>query len=359
MVMQMQLELEHKNKTGVFARRVGNEIHLTGRTWSYKRTFGATGGKWHDVMKVWVFTGELPSVVSQYVEQWLEDTPPAPDAPAEPSTPASVAPAPTGIVKPSYWDLLWLYTTPQRCRPAIALVGPAGNGKTTVAEQVLEMRGIPYLVIDANVSMEPVDLVGGMSYQIENGVGKQVWQDGPVTRAFREGMGVIINEFDSLDPRTALCLQSAFQGKGATKATRYVTLSGNPEEDRVYPNGDCPIILTMNTFGTGATRLYTGRNALDAASRDRMTIINTGYENEDAILVSHGYSRFTAKWLLDWAMVVRHRIDKHELPVILGMRTLLGLAELIEVHGVAYERAVEIEFFSVQDADTAVLLRQD
>jgi hypothetical protein len=349
----------------IVAQQVGDKWQLVGETWMRRRLIQKAGGKWNDKDRAWEFPGAIPASLHPLVTTWLGGAPAPATARTQPSQPApTVKPAdttttlqPDSIIAPSYWDLLWLYTTPGRCRPGIALVGPAGNGKTTAAEEVLRLRGIDYLVIDANVTMEPFDLIGGMSYETSQGSGKQVWKDGPVTRAFREGKGVIINEFDSLDPRTALCLQSALQGKGATNPNRYITLSGNPDEDRVYPQGDCPLILTMNTFGSGATRLYTGRNTLDAASRDRLTLISTTYENEDKILMAHGYAQDTATRLLRWAGTTRQHIDRHELPIILGMRTLLGIAELVDVFGIALEQALEMEFYSVQEADTVSLLR--
>lgn len=350
----------------ITAQQVDGKWQLVGDTWLRRRMISNAGGKWNKKDQAWEFSGAIPASLHPLVTTWLHPQPvsqPAPTAkptpPAPTVKPASTTqiPQPESIIAPSYWDLLWLYTTPGRCRPGIALVGPAGNGKTTAAEEVLRLRGIEYFVIDANVTMEPFDLIGGMSYETSAGSGKQVWKDGPVTRAFREGKGIIINEFDSLDPRTALCLQSALQGKGATNPNRYVTLSGNPDEDRVYPQGDCPILLTMNTFGSGATRLYTGRNALDAASRDRLTLISTAYENEDKILMAHGYAQDTARKLLTWAAATRQQIDRHELPIILGMRTLLGIAELVDVFGLALDKALEMEFYSVQEADVVSLLR--
>ncbi len=259
----------------------------------------------------------------------------------------------TSIIRPGYWDDLVMYLTPGAARPAIALVGPAGNGKTTAAEAVCEALSYDYTVIDATEYLEPADLVGAMTYHPEKG---EIWKDGPVTKAFREGKAIIINEFDALNPRAALCLQSVCQDPGPARKGRYVTTPGAAEHDRVYPEGDCPLIVTMNTYGTGATRQYVGRNALDAATADRFTIVSTGYENEAAIIRSRGYSAPVAHDLENWAGIMRQRIEDNALRVILSLRTLLRMAQAIETYGQAFGQAVEKEFMGRLESDVKELL---
>ncbi len=257
------------------------------------------------------------------------------------------------FIKPAYWDDLIAYLTPGAARPAVALVGPAGNGKTTVAEEACAALGYDFIVIDATEYLEPADLVGTMTYDPKVG---EVWRDGPVTTAAREGKAVIINEFDALNPRAALCLQSFTQDPGPQRTGRYITTPGCPDHDRVYPTGDCPLIVTMNTFGTGATREYVGRNALDAATADRFTIIGTGYENEAKIIQRRGFSKETAKWLADWSHSTRQKIEDNALRVILSMRTLLRMAQAVEVYGWSQQKTIEREFLGRLDPDVRELL---
>jgi len=267
------------------------------------------------------------------------------------SSEAAIA-AHTSIIKPKYWGKLCMYLQPSRCRPVIALVGPAGNGKTTVAEAVLEVLGYEYEVLDMTEFIEPADLIGATTYVLKDGQGSEVYKPGIVTRCFTQGKALIINEFDAANPRAALCLQSAFQAAGMHKKGRYIT----SPEGRVYPQGDCPIILTMNTFGSGATRQYVGRNALDAASMDRITIITTGYEHEKEILLSNGYDEYTADQLVDWAASMRKTIDDNALRVVLSNRTLLRMADGIDFLGWDLEEAMEHEFLERLDADTRDML---
>lgn len=262
------------------------------------------------------------------------------------------------MVKPSFWNDLCMYLRKGACRPAIALVGPAGNGKTTSAKAAMDAMGYGYVEIDCTEYTEPADLIGGMLIRAENGGTSSIWVDGAITRAFKEGLGIILNEYDALNPRAALCLQSVFQDPGRSGQGRYVTTVGCPEHDRVYPQGDCPVILSLNTYGTGGSRQYVGRNTMDAASIDRLTIITTGYENEAAILVAHGYAKDTARRLEIWAAGVRKQIDGNQLKVILSNRTLIRMAQGIDVYGWSWETAVEKEFLSRFEKANADVLKQ-
>jgi MoxR-like ATPase len=330
-------------KPPVEVSRDGDTWTISGDTYPHRVMLKAEGCKWDWANKVWTYTGEtLPERVAALAVI---------EGPACAVTPQA---QPAGnFIKPVYWSDLCAYLTPGASRPAVALVGPAGNGKTTAAEAVCEAMGHDYVVIDATEYLEPADLVGAMTYDPALG---EVWRDGPVAKAFREGRAVIINEFDALNPRAALCLQSVCQDPGSSGRGRYVTLPGNPDEDRVFPSGDCPLIVTMNTFGTGATREYVGRNAMDAATADRFTIIATGYEHEAEILKLNGYSSQTARRLAEWAAVMRNRIEREALRVILSMRTLLRMAQAIERYGWTFDDAVEKEFLGRVDPDTRALL---
>jgi hypothetical protein len=382
------------NHERIYASRNGNGKWLfTGATYPHKGTFRAAGAEWNREVMSWTYFGiNLPDAIKKLgtvsplhigspppqtdstsplrpriervVEEKIVEVEKVVEKPVpvyrnltyrrksgrkmaarkwERKTPAAKS---QGFVPPSYWERLTLYLTPGISRPAIAMVGPAGNGKTTTAEEAFKALGYDYIVIDANDRMEAADLVGAMTFRQQDGNASEVWRDGPVAKAFREGKAILINEFDALDPRAAMCLQSVMQDAGKDRTGRYVTLPGNPDEDRIYPNGDCPLVLTMNTFGDGPNREYVGRNSLDAASKDRITIIDTGYENEDKILMAKGFTSTTAQDLVKWATEMRRRIDRDGLRIILSNRTLIRMAQAMEVYGWTFKQTVEREFLS-------------
>lgn len=256
-------------------------------------------------------------------------------------------PLPVWYQPPSWWELLDAYL--ELGRPAIALVGPTGNGKTTTAEMALRHAGIEYAVLSCTDRTEVIDLVGGT---VITG-GSEEWRDGVVTRCFKEGKGIILDEADALDPRVMLSLQTALLDAGPDGDSRFVTTP----EGKVYPADSCPIILTMNTYGSGASRAYTGRNKLDGASVDRLSMIETGYENEVEIIKARGYSQALAEQLVKWAQGVRQRIDEQMVPVNLSPRTLLRVAELVDVLAWDFKKACWVEFYSHIDPQIRDMLK--
>jgi hypothetical protein len=266
--------------------------------------------------------------------------------PLQDPTQPPTSPIPSWFVPPSWWGFIDVYV---QHRPAIAVVGPAGNGKTTTVEIALQAHNIPFLALSCTSATEVVDLVGGRILTSEG----EEWQDGIVTRAFREGKAVVLDEADTLDPRVMMALQNALQDAGPDGKARFV----NTPDGRVYPTALCPIILCMNTTGGGANRAYTGRARLDAASLDRLTYIQTDYENEVEILQAQGYRKKTAQTIVKWAQSTRAKIHDAGMTLTLSPRTLLRIAQAVETFEWAYPLAYEMEFFNRVDKDMVEYLK--
>jgi MoxR-like ATPase len=207
----------------------------------------------------------------------------------------------------------------------IAVVGPAGNGKTTGARKLLERAGFTVYEFDCTDATLPQDLIGRTTLRQEHGATVTEWTAGPIAKAFADPKGaVLLNEYDALDPRTGMALQSALEAAD----TRRVTAPDSGEQ--LASHGRCPIVLTLNTIGHGATVAYQGRNALDGANRDRIEIVMSGYENEREILTAHGFAPETAERLANWAVTARERLATIGSMEILSNRRLLTAAALID-----------------------------
>lgn len=334
------------------------EIPGNDATYNIKGWFGRSGFRWDRVEQVWRFRGELPAIIRAKADKVIPypkpgETAPEPDTapveiietpkPEQPAQQEQPKPAltivthddrlPGWFVKPSWWKYFIVYAN---YRPAVALVGPAGNGKTTAAEMAFKALDMDYYILSCTDRTEVVDLVGGTVLTAE---GEQ-WRDGLVTRAFKEGKGIILDECDALDPRVMMALQTATLDPGPDNTARFVTANG----EKVYPTGKCPLIATFNTFGTGANRQYVGRNKLDGASLDRWTMLSTAYENEIEMLTGRGTARALAQKIVRWANSTRKKIDDAGAPLILSPRTLFRIAECVEKFGWDFEMACDLEF---------------
>lgn len=344
---QMTLELGER-KPNIIAQMVNGFWELSGETYLRKRTLLAAGGHWNPKRKVWEFSDPLPEAVQEIITS--VEAPQTLSQTAEPEQTQDAEESnslPHWFTPPSWWPLIGLYL---QHRPAIAVVGPAGNGKTTTVEQALAALNMPFVSISCTDRTEVVELTGG-TVLTANG---EEWRDGQVTQAFRNGWAVVLDEADALDPRVMLALQNALQDAGPDGKARYINTPGG----RVYPAAACPIILCMNTYGDGGNRTYNGRNKLDAASMDRFTVISTVYENEEAIITARGYSSRTAHQVVSWGQDIRRKMQDAGIALPLSPRTLLRIAQAVDTFGWSLDIATQVEFFSRMDQERAQLLKK-
>ena len=232
----------------------------------------------------------------------------------------------------------------------IAVVGPAGNGKTTGCRKLLEASGFHVYEMDCTDATMPQDIIGRTSLRSENGATVTEWVAGPLAKAFNDPRGaLLLNEYDALDPRSAMALQSALEAGHSRRAT-------SPDSgEQLQACGPCPIVLTLNTLGHGATSSYQGRNALDGANRDRVEMIVTGYEHEAAIMVSHGIAPATADRLAEWAGRARYTLGKMNNLEILSCRRLITAGQLMDGRSMSFAEATAKAFINRLGADTAKL----
>lgn len=135
----------------------------------------------------------------------------------------------------------------------IALNGPAGNGKTSMALGTADALGLEAVLQPFNPQTTKSDLLGYM-----DAGGNYVAS--PLYNAFKLGKLFIADEFDAANPAIAVVLNAAV-------ANRVLTFP-NLETLRAHPNFRA--LFIMNTFGTGADHQYTGRLRQDAATLDRL-----------------------------------------------------------------------------------------
>lgn len=142
------------------------------------------------------------------------------------------------------------------------VVGPAGSGKSCLGKQLAEHFNVPYYF--TNAVQDPVDLIGYTDM-------KGDFVEKPFYKAFKDGGVFLFDEVDASDNNALLAVNEAL-------ANGVMTFP-NGEQVKASENFYC--IASANTFGTGASIEYVGRNVLDASTLDRFGgVVIAGYDEE-------------------------------------------------------------------------------
>jgi cobaltochelatase CobS len=144
-----------------------------------------------------------------------------------------------GLLEGSIKGGMWLY-------------GPAGTGKSHLAQQLAEAYALPFYQISLCKTTEDYKMLGYMYMdQYRTTAFRQAWEHGGV---------YLLDEVDNGNPNILAVLNSALSNG---------VMSFPDQVLPVKKHDNFLLVATANTQGTGATHEYVGRNAIDAATLDR------------------------------------------------------------------------------------------
>ena len=153
-------------------------------------------------------------------------------------------------------------------RRNILLVGPAGSGKTTIAEQVAKAIGMEGRFFATGKVADETKLLGfvdaGGTYRRTS-----------FREAYEHGGVFLFDEMDGSSPDALVAFNAPLAGDW-----------GDFPDGMVRRNPDFVAIAAANTFGRGADRMYVGREQLDAATLDRFAVIEVDYDEELELAMS-------------------------------------------------------------------------
>lgn len=188
----------------------------------------------------------------EFVEQFVAEVEPVVEVKPEPV----VAVAPGEVRHANYPALL-------RCvaaRVNVWLVGPAGSGKTSAAENVARDLGLKFYSKSVGPQTSESALLG---YQDANGRTVRTL----LREAFEHGGVFLLDEVDAGNP-------------GVLVVVNNLTANGSCAfpDAVVKKHPDFVLIAGANTIGQGADRQYVGRSQIDAATLDRFANLLWDYD---------------------------------------------------------------------------------
>lgn len=191
----------------------------------------------------------------------------------------------------------------------VLLVGPSGCGKTFLSRQVAEALDLEFSTISCTSGMSEGQLLGRLLPTGEGG--RFEYHSAPFVERFEKGGVFLLDEVDAADENTMLTLNQGL-------ANGVLPLPHRTHAPVAVRHPDFVCIAAANTFGTGADRVYVGRNQLDDATLDRFRVGT----------VEVDYSKEIEKQLcpndeiLRWLWGVRDKASKARLRRVISTRFL-------------------------------------
>lgn len=152
------------------------------------------------------------------------------------------------------YSLLWAIV---RAGVPVALVGGAGSGKTTAAENVSKALTRPFFIQSFCNQSTKTDLLG---YQDASGK----YRGTPWRSAYENGGVWCGDEFDAGNANVSVVLNAGL-------ANGVCAFPGSPEG--IIRHADFVPVVCMNTYGSGGSRIFVGRNEMDGATKDRFAFV--------------------------------------------------------------------------------------
>ncbi len=210
------------------------------------------------------------------------------------------------------------------------LVGPAGSGKTTAAQQVAKCLGVKFYFTGAITS--EFKLTG-----FTDANGKVVRT--PFREAYEHGGVFLFDEIDGSMPQAVLAFNAAIANGMMDFPDRTVE-----KHEKFY------CVAAANTFGMGADRVYVGRNQMDGATIDRFAFLDWEYDDalERAIAGNDAW--------VNYIQAVRKEVASHKVRHVVSPRASKDGARLL-ANGMPREKVEEIVLWKGLDKDAIAKIK--
>tara|TARA_R110000803_G_scaffold149081_6_gene214531 strand:- start:5109 stop:6419 length:1311 start_codon:yes stop_codon:yes gene_type:complete len=202
----------------------------------------------------------------------------------------------------------------------IALVGPAGSGKTTAVRNVADSLELPFYSKSVSSQTGVHEFFG---YQDANGKYVRTL----FREAYENGGVFLLDEFDAGNPNVLASMNQATANGECAFA-----------DGMIKKHEDFVVVMAGNTFGHGATSEYVGRNKIDSATLDRFAFIQFDYDEKLELKISQNK---------DWCKEVqalRQKASDKKIKTIISPRATFDGEKLLMV-GMAKKVVLELIIF--------------
>jgi MoxR-like ATPase len=183
------------------------------------------------------------------------------------------------------------------CGAHVVLEGPPGTGKTTLLRAVAAAAAVPFVFVEGNVELTPGRLVGHFdpAQLLEAGYAPDVFVDGPLVEAMREGALLYVEEVNRV-PEETLNVLLTVMSEGELHVPRF---------GRVLAAEGFRLVAAMNPFDA------VGTARISSAIYDRVCRITMGYQSpeDEAEVVVRNAPEVDPGWRAQVVDLVRRTRD--------------------------------------------------
>jgi cobaltochelatase CobS len=192
----------------------------------------------------------------------------------------------------------------------VMMAGPAGTGKSTIAEQAAESLSLPSYSISLSPQTPASQLVGYM--QATGDYVPTLFRE-----AYENGGVFHFDEVDNAHPSVLAVVNSALANGRMAFPDKMVSRHAD-------------------------FRAYVGRQAIDAATLDRFSIVTIEVDEalEASLCHSTGLETDQVKRVLTFVRKIRGKIMELKLPLVVSPRASVGMCRLLRA-GYSWESAVD------------------
>lgn len=213
----------------------------------------------------------------------------------------------------------------------VYLVGPAGSGKTTIADQVAKALGLPFFFCGA---LDTKYALTGFR-DAHGHVARTPFRD-----AYENGGVFLLDEIDASHPSVPLTINAALANGHHDFPDAIIAR---------HPDFRC--IAAANTYGAGADRIYVGRSQLDAATLDRFAMIPMDYDEKLEAQMGASHPAWTRR-----VQQFRKACRTLSLRVVVSPRATIRGCRLLSA-GMAMDRVEELALWRGMDDATRTKVR--
>lgn len=215
------------------------------------------------------------------------------------------------------------------------LPGPPGSGKSHAAKQAADVLGWRFGALSLGPTTPESRLWGGRD-------ANNNFFEPPLVKLARYAM-------ENTDQGAVYCLDELDNGHPGIIATLNSGMANGwfeaPNGDLIEWGDNFVIVGSANTYGTGPTAEFSGRNRLDSATLDRFNFLpwdtDTAMESAMVHAILEGQDTLIADWLDVWHSA-RRNVVTHGLKVFITMRGAIRGAKMLAQGRDIYDVAGEV-----------------